>query len=104
MRAFGLSLDFSHAIPLLRIGSATVPNPPLSAWRVQTGAASGSLGRSREAARRRRPLRLRPSGHYCQQQKEGWQPPTSPDLIAVTFRPPCDGIGDPAVDVGLMPT
>jgi len=35
---------------------------------------------------------------------EGWQPPTSLDLIKLAFRTPRDGIGDPAIDVGFMPT
>ena len=34
---------------------------------------------------------------------EGWQLPTSLDLIELAFRMPRDGIGDPAVDVGFMP-
>ena len=36
----------------VRIGSATAHNPPLSAWRAQTGVASGRQGRSREAGAR----------------------------------------------------
>src|SRR5690242_11550816 len=31
------------------------------------------------------------------------QPPTSPDLIQLAFRLPCDGIVDPAIDVGFAP-
>lgn len=85
------------------------PNPPLSAWRAQTGAASGRQGRNREAgARRRQPLRPEAGPvHCCHQQKdmppdgpvEGWQRPTSLDLIELAFRTPRGGIGDPAVDV-----
>jgi hypothetical protein len=48
----------------------TAPNPPLSAWRAHTGAASGRQGRSREAgARQRQPLRPEACPvHCCQQQ------------------------------------
>ena len=28
----------------------------------------------------------------------------SPTIVVLFFRPPCDGIGDPAVDVGFLPS
>ena len=83
------------------LGALCALNPPLSAWIAQTGAASGSQGRSREAgARRRQPLRPDAGPVHCRQQ----QAPTASSVhIELALRAPRDGIGDPAVDVRLMP-
>jgi len=63
------------------------PNPPWSAWRAQTGAASGRQGRSREAGpRQRQPLRAEAGPvHCCQQQKD--MPPDGLASKAGNHRP-----------------
>jgi hypothetical protein len=65
------------------------------------GAASGRQGRSREAgARQRQPLRPEAGQvHCCQQQR----PQASSGRIQLALRTPSDWIGNPAVDVGLVP-
>jgi hypothetical protein len=79
----------------------TASNQPLYAWRAQTGAASGRQGRSREAGARQRQL-LRPDAGpvHCRQQQE---PTASLARIELAVGTPCDGIGDPAIDIGLVP-
>jgi hypothetical protein len=66
---------------------------------------------AKPGARQRQPLRPEAGPVHCYQQQkeiplgglEGRQPLTSHYFIEPAFRTPCGGIGDPAVDVGLMP-
>ena len=69
------------------LGALCAPNPPWSAWRAQTGAASGRQGRSREAGpRQRQPLRAEAGPvHRCQQQKD--MPPDGLASKAGNHRP-----------------
>jgi len=76
-------------------------NPPLPARGAETGTASGCQGRSREAGRDSASLYGLTQVRFA---VVGSNPPEdSSDRIELAFRAPCDGIGDPAVDVRLMP-
>src|SRR5262249_13844717 len=99
--SFAFGAARSVASPF-RIGSATAPpirlcllEEPKPGRRQAVKAEAAKRGRDSASLYSLTPVRFTVAGSK--------RPQASSDSIELALRAPCDGIGDPAVDVGLMP-